>query len=107
VDRRSQAYYQGLAYQELGQPEKAQELFRGLVQLGQNQLLQPAPARGTRVGRPFSDGSSRMLTANAHYLEGLGDLGLKDRTAARAELQQAVQISPDLLGARTALASIQ
>ena len=48
-----------------------------------------------------------MLTANAHYLEGLGDLGLKDQTAARDELQQAVQISPDLLGARTALANIQ
>ena len=48
-----------------------------------------------------------MLTANAHYLEGLGDLGLNDRMTARAELQQAVQTSPDLLGARTALASIQ
>ncbi len=107
VDRRSQAYYQGLAYQELGQPEKAQELFRGLVQLGQNQLQQPAAARGTREGRPGRVVSSRMLTANAHYLEGLGDLGLKDQTAARAELQQAVQTSPDLLGARTALASIQ
>lgn len=107
VDRRSQAYYQGLAYQELGQMEKAKEVFRGLVQLGQNDLRQPAAARGTREGRPGSVVSSRMLTANAHYLEGLGDLGLKDRTAARAELQQAVQISPDLLGARNVLANLQ
>ena len=106
VDRRSQAFYQGLAYQELGQPEKAQEVFRGLVQLGQSDLQQPA-ARRTGQGRSGSAGSSRMLTANAHYLEGLGDLGLKDQTAARDELQQAVQISPDLLGARTALANIQ
>ena len=107
VDRRSQAYYRGRAYQELGQPEKAQELFRDLVQLGQNQLQQPAAARGTNRGSAASVGSSRMLTANAHYLEGLGDLGLNDRTAARAELQQAVQTSSDLLGTRTALASIQ
>jgi Tfp pilus assembly protein PilF len=91
----------------LGQPEKAQEVFRGLVRLGQNELQQPAAARETNRGGPAGVGSSRMLTANAHYLEGLGDLGLKDRTAARSELQQAVQISPDLLGARTALASIQ
>ena len=103
MDRSSQAYYQGLAYQELGQPEKAQELFRNLVQSGKNQLQQPAEG----PGRPALDRSTRMRTANAHYLEGLGDLGLKDQAAARAELEQAVQISPDLLGARAALASIR
>ena len=41
-----------------------------------------------------------------HYLAGLGYLGLEDRGQAKAELSQAVQISPDLVGARVALAEM-
>ena len=85
----AQAYYQGLAFQKLGQPEKAQALFQGLLQSGQNELQQRA---------------GRARTANAHYLAGLAYLGLKDQVQAKAELTQAVEISPDLVGARTALA---
>ena len=91
----AQAYYQGLAFQKLGQPETAQALFRSLLQSARNELQQPARA-----------GSPRARTANAHYLAGLGYLGLKDQVQAKAELTQAVQISPDLVGARTALASL-
>ena len=87
----AQAYYQGLAYQKLGQPEQAHALFQGLVQ-------QPAPPAGGRA--------TRARTANAHYLAGLGYLGLTDQAQAKAELAQAVQISPDLVGARTVLASL-
>jgi tetratricopeptide (TPR) repeat protein len=87
----AQAYYQALAFQKLGQPEKAQALFQGLLQSGQNELQQRA---------------ARARAANAHYLAGLGYLGLKDQVQAKAELTQAVQISPDLVGARTVLASL-
>jgi tetratricopeptide (TPR) repeat protein len=87
----AQAYYQALAFQKLGQPEKAQALFHDLLQSGQNELQQRA---------------GRARTANAHYLAGLAYLGLKDQVQAKAELTQAVQISPDLVGARTALASL-
>jgi tetratricopeptide (TPR) repeat protein len=94
----AQAYYQGLTYQKLGQPEKAQALFQGLVQSGRNELQQPAPRVGGRVGR--------ARPAHAHYLAGLGYLGLHDHVQAKAELSLAVQISPDLVGARTALESL-
>ncbi len=96
----AQAYYQGLALQKLGQAEKAQALFQGLVQAGQQSTV-PAGGRGGRGGRALSP---RARSANAHYLAGLGYLGLKDQAKAKAELSQAVQISPDLVGARTALA---
>jgi tetratricopeptide (TPR) repeat protein len=102
----AQAYYRGLAFQKLGQPGEAQSLFQGLVQFGQNELKQPARPAGGRVGRAGRAGSPRARTANAHYLAGLGFLGLKDQVQAKAELSQAVQISPDLVGARTALASL-
>jgi tetratricopeptide (TPR) repeat protein len=102
----AQFYYQGFAYQKLGQPEMAQALFKGLVQSGQNELQQSAPPASGHGGRAGRAGSPRARTANAHYITGLGYLGLRDWVHAKAELTQAVQISPDLVGARTALASL-
>jgi tetratricopeptide (TPR) repeat protein len=87
----AQSYYQGLAFQKLGQPEKAEALFQSLLQSARHELL-------------YAD--TRARAANAHYVAGLGYLGLKDQMQAKAELTQAVQISPDLVGARTALASL-
>ncbi|MGA2114925.1 MAG: DUF5107 domain-containing protein [Bryobacteraceae bacterium] len=99
-----QAYYQGLALLKLGETEKAQALFQGLVQSGQNGLKEPAPAASRLDGAEISP---RARTANAHYLEGLGYLGLKDQAHAKAEFSQAVRISPDLVGARAALSSLR
>jgi tetratricopeptide (TPR) repeat protein len=99
-----QGYYQGMALLKLGETEKAQALFQGLVQSGQNGLKEPAPG-DSRPGR--GELSPRVRTANAHYLEGLGYLGLKDQAHAKAELGQAVRISPDLVGARAALSSLE
>ena len=45
--------------------------------------------------------------ANAHYLTGLGYLGLNEPSQAKAEFSQAVEISPDLVGARAALAGLE
>lgn len=101
----SQSYFQGLCLQKLGQGEKAAALFQGLVDSGNSMLSQPPAAGGGRgFGRPES---ARARTANAHYLMGLGYLGLNDREKAKAELGAALQSSPDLLGARTALASVR
>jgi tetratricopeptide (TPR) repeat protein len=94
----AQTYYRGLAWQKLGQTGKAQALFQALVQSARDELKQPSPA-----GREVSP---RLRTANAHYLAGLGYLGLGDQAQAKAELSQAVRISPDLVGARAALASL-
>ena len=102
----AQAYYRGLALEKLGETEKAQALFHGLVESGQNELKQPTPPAGGRGGSAEREVSPRARAANAHYLAGLGYLGLKDQAQAKAELSQAVQTSPDLLGARTALASL-
>jgi len=44
----SQSYYQALALQKLGQKDRAQALFQGLVESGKNALQQPAPAAGGR-----------------------------------------------------------
>ena len=101
-----QSYYQALCLMRSGENAKAAALFQSLVDAGQAMLRGERVAGGGRG--PFGrTQSARLREANAHYLTGLGYLGLKDPPKARAELEQAVQTSPDLLGARTALASLK
>jgi tetratricopeptide (TPR) repeat protein len=101
------SYYQALCLQKLGQADKAKAIFQSLVDSGQLALKQPAPTEAGRGGRGGRGQSPRLQSANAHYLIGLGYLGLGDAAKAKAELAQAVETSPDLLGARSALAALK
>ena len=103
----AQRYYQALALQKLGQSDQAKTIFAELVSSGKASLQQPAPANPGRGGRGGRALTPRARMANAHYLTGLGYLGLNDPAHAKAELSQAVEISPDLVGARTALSGLQ
>jgi tetratricopeptide (TPR) repeat protein len=102
----AQIYYQALCYQKLGQDDRAGSLFKSLVESGQRVLgqSQETGVAGARRGRPQSQ---RVRQAEAHYVTGLGYLGLNEREKAKAELSQAVESSPDLLGARVALAALK
>jgi tetratricopeptide (TPR) repeat protein len=102
----AQSYYQALCLQKLGQPDKAKAMFQSLVDSGQRALTRPEPTEAGRGGRGGPQ-SPRFRSANAHYAIGLGYLGLGDAVKAKAELSQAVETSPDLLGARTALAGLK
>jgi tetratricopeptide (TPR) repeat protein len=93
----AQSYYEALCLQKLGQSEKATALLKHLVDAGQQMLSVPGD-----TGTP----KARIRTANAHYLTGLGYLGMNDRANATAELSEALRMSPDLVGARAVLASI-
>lgn len=104
----AQSYYQGLALQKLGQADRAKSIFDGLVESGTAALKGQAPAAGSgRGGRGARAQSPRARMANAHYLAGLGYLGLNDSAHAKAELALAVETSPDLVGARVALGGLQ
>ncbi|MCX6631774.1 MAG: tetratricopeptide repeat protein [Candidatus Solibacter sp.] len=104
----AQSYYQAMCYQKLGQTERARQLFQGLVESGQRALQQPQQTGGGgRRGGSARQQSPRVRLADAHYMMGLGYLGLNDREKAKAELTQAVESSPDLLGARAALAMLK
>jgi Tfp pilus assembly protein PilF len=84
-------------------------MFQALVDSGQRALTREEPAQGGRGGRGGRGGAQtpRLRSANAHYTIGLGYLGLGDAAKAKSELSQAVETSPDLLGARTALAALK
>jgi tetratricopeptide (TPR) repeat protein len=98
VALKAQTYYEALCLQKLGQSDKATVLLKRLVDASQPALSGPGDASAVQA---------RTQTANAHYLSGLGYLGMNDRVKAGAELSEALRISPDLIGARTVLASMR
>ena len=103
----AQSYYQALCLQKSGQADKAAALFHGLVDSGQAMLRTQSATTGGGRGGFNRQQPARIRQANGHYLAGLGYLGLNDVQKARAELSDAVQTSPDLLGARTTLAALK
>jgi tetratricopeptide (TPR) repeat protein len=103
----AQSYYQALCLQKLGQDEKAKAIFEGLVKSGQQALQEPQAGIATAAGLARRQQSPRTRLAMAHYLIGLGYLGLNDKEKAKEELTRALETSPDLLGARTALAALK
>jgi len=88
--RQPELYYQALAMEKLGKTEEAKAIFHGLVTAGQQALASQKP---------------RARLAMAHYIVGLGYLGLNDQAGAKAELSQAVRTDPGLAEARAALAA--
>jgi tetratricopeptide (TPR) repeat protein len=101
----AQSYYQALCLMKLGQADKAKSMFQELVNSGQRATEQQTSGLAVAGrGRPQS---SRARQAMAHYTTGLGYLGLNEVAKAKAELQQSLELSPDLLGARTALADLR
>ena len=100
----AESYWQALCLRKLGDEQKATELFQQLVKTGTERLQQSAD---TDSSAPFGrQQSQRSRTAGAHYLAGLGYLGLGDKDKAKEELTLALQSSPDHLGAKTALGQI-
>ncbi len=104
----AQSYYQAASLAKLGQADEARRIFQAMVESAQGLLKR---ASSPTDSTPPSDGqpsrrSPRTQSAQSHYLTGLGYLGLNEKDKARQELSQALEISPDHLGAKEALAKL-
>jgi len=96
-----ESYWQALSLRRLGDEQKATEMLQQMVKTGTDRLKE---GTNTESVAPFGgQQSQRSRMAGAHYLAGLGYLGLGDKDKAREELTLALQSSPDHLGAKTAL----
>jgi tetratricopeptide (TPR) repeat protein len=102
----AESYYRGLCLRKLGQEAGARAVFESLVKSGQEALQAAETGAGAGEG-PSALRQMRARKAAARYAAGLGCLGLGDDARARDELRQALQASPDHLGARTALARLE
>jgi tetratricopeptide (TPR) repeat protein len=98
-------YGQGLALKKLGRAGEAEVIFRELVETARHALenapqIDPAAAVATQQ-------SQRDRLAQAHYVAGLGALGLRRRDESRREMAKCLKLSPDHLGAKTTLADLE
>jgi tetratricopeptide (TPR) repeat protein len=105
-ERGAQRYYQALSMRRLGQEEKAVAIFQELVKSGTEALGQNSAeidffsAFGERQ-------SQRARTAMAHYITGLGYLGMGETQKAKQEFTEALKANPGHLGAKTALVGLE
>lgn len=79
-------FYQAGSLERLGQTDRAKAIYQQLIDAGKHQL-------------ESADAQGKSRVADAHYLIGLGEAGLNHLDVARAEFQQAIQLSADHLGA--------
>jgi tetratricopeptide (TPR) repeat protein len=84
-------FYQALAMEKLGQSDRATAIFNQLIDAGNKTLRASASA------------PPPTQLADAHYLEGLGQLGLNNPDKARQEFSLALQASPDHYASQRAL----
>ncbi|MPZ21170.1 MAG: DUF5107 domain-containing protein [Luteitalea sp.] len=100
-----QRYYQALALRQLGEEEQAEASLKELLDLANRSLAEASEAEDDSDG--FVRGTSgRRRDATAHYVAGLAHLGLNRQEEAAKVLKEALELSPDLLGAKTVLATI-
>jgi tetratricopeptide (TPR) repeat protein len=103
-DRSAELYYQARALEKIGHPDRANEIYRHLIAMAQGALEQDV----ARIDFFASFGiqqSQRSRLASAHYLAGLGYLGLGQAAEARQQFEQTLEINPGHLGAHTLLKS--
>jgi tetratricopeptide (TPR) repeat protein len=90
-------YYFALALQKLGRAAEAKRIFEQLLKAGEEQLAKgEAPDYFAKFGERQSE---RVRQAQAHFLIGLGRLGLGEKTRAEAEFRQVLELHPAHLGA--------
>jgi tetratricopeptide (TPR) repeat protein len=105
TDRTVLLYYQAMALAKLGQTEQAAGLFGRLVKSGQSAL-----AQGQKIDFFAKFGeqqTQRARIAQAHYIAGLGHLGLNQKAQAREAFSKALETGPDHLGAKGALGGME
>jgi tetratricopeptide (TPR) repeat protein len=100
----AQAYYQGMSLMKLGQTDEAQKMFQAMVDSANESVKRASAVADLAAAEGHQTPRSRL--AQSHYLAGLGYLGLKEKEKAKQDLTQALQTSPDHLGAKEAMARI-
>jgi tetratricopeptide (TPR) repeat protein len=97
----AEQYYRALALRKLGEEELATDIFQQMVKDGTGRLQDSGEGDSSALfGRRRSRGSR---LADAHYMIGLGYLGLNENDKAKEHFAETLKASPDHLGARTTL----
>lgn len=96
-------FYQGLAWRELGFPERAEEIFRKLVEYGKQHLEDEARMDYFAVSLPdflvFDDDLERKNRIHCLFMTALGYAGLGEPGEAEKHLNAVLSFVPDHQGA--------
>jgi hypothetical protein len=93
-----------MALMKLGQEERARKIFELLIATG-IKALGTAPDMEAS-SQSYVPSVQRAQVADAHFLVGLGQLGLDKRDEARQEFLLALKASPDHYAAMKALSDV-
>ncbi len=97
-------FYQGMAFKKLGQQERANKIFSGLIGHAEKQL---ASTGGLEFFAKFGrERSKEERLANAHYLIGLGYLGKGRKDRAMVEFKKSLKLNVNHLWARVYFSEI-
>jgi tetratricopeptide (TPR) repeat protein len=103
-DRTDIQYCQARAWEKLGEPERAQPIFKALIEFGQGALKGGATED---FFAKFGERQSRKVRlAQAHYALGLGYLGTGKEAEAKSEFEKALELNANHLGAMTKLSAL-
>jgi tetratricopeptide (TPR) repeat protein len=91
-------YYQALALQKLGDKDRANAIFQQLIDDGAR--AENGAGAADEAANSVIAADQRQRIADAHYIAGLGQLGLNNKAKAKAEFDSALSASPDHLAAR-------
>lgn len=84
-------YFQGRSLEKLNEARRARGVYQALTAAGDAALK---PAAGNDFFAKFGDRQSpRMRRAQAHYVRGLGRLGLGDKAGAKRDFDEAVKLN--------------
>ena len=90
-------YYQGLSFQKLGQNDKADKLFKALIEEGTNRMNKESEIDFFAKFGEQESANNRL--SNANLLVGLGLKGLGKNSESKDKLQKAVELSASNLWA--------
>ena len=100
-------FYRGQALKKLGRADEASPLFEALIERGRRELAEIDTTTGISFFAKFGDlQTDDIRRSGAHYLVGLGFLGLDERARARAEFTQAAGLDIYNLWARVMAAEV-
>jgi tetratricopeptide (TPR) repeat protein len=104
-------FYQGLAWNKLGEKKKADQIFSSLIEYGKAHVNDTVKIDYFAVSLPdlliFEVDMNNRNAIHCHYLIGLGLLGLKDMNNAKQEFELALKQDTMHFGAKTHLRAIQ
>jgi len=94
-------YRQAHAYEKLGEKEIARNIFHELIEKGE--VMLSGDQRADFFEKFSGDESENARKADAHYLIGLGKLGLGNTDVATEEFNKVLKLNPAHLGAKVML----